>query len=135
MRIIFLVFFLNVFAWMFCFGQHLIGIEKNQLTSLVRKEMKGFNLDNSSKNQNFNYLKYLNAQGTKTLIVFFDDKNISTNTRLVCDYSEFDFVLKDLQKRYKKIDENNWEYTVENDQFIVNLEKKEWYFVVSVKKK
>jgi DNA repair exonuclease SbcCD nuclease subunit len=135
MKIIFLVIALVLSLGFECSGQHMIGVDKSMITSLVRKEMKGFNLDKSVKNENFNYLKFVNSADTKTLLVFFDGKNISTKTRLICDYSELDLLLDELNKAYKKTGENSWEYAVDNDKIEVTLEKKEWYFVVSTKKK
>lgn len=131
----FLVFTLVLSIWFECFGQHLVGVDKSIIPDLVKKEMKGFSPDKSAKNEKFNYLKFVNSAGTKTLLVFFDGKNISTGTRLICDYSELDFLLDDLNKAHKKTGENSWEYVVDNDKFNVTLEKKEWYFVVSTKKK
>ena len=116
-------------------AQILIGIPKQGAEEYVRKEMKGFNLDNSSKNESFNYLKFLNTAGTKTLIVFFSEENISTHTRMICDYSEFDFIKEDYNKRYKKISKTSWEFTEGTEKFDITLEEKEWYFVVTTKKK
>ena len=119
----------------FTYGQNLIGIQKEGAEGFIRKEMKGFNLDNSSKNESFNYLKFLNSAGTKTLIVFFSTENISTHTRMICDYSEFDFVKADLNEKYKKTSATTWEYSAGNEKFEITLEEKEWYFVVTTKKK
>jgi hypothetical protein len=117
------------------FSQNLIGIKKEGAEELVRKEMKGFNLDNSAKNQTYNYLKFINSAGTKTLIIFFSEDNISTRSRLVCDFSELDFVTADLDNKYKKVTKTSWEYTSNDEKYIVELEEKEWYFVVTTKKK
>lgn len=134
MRISIIILWLVVFVHDTCHGQHLIGVDKNSMVNIVRKEMKGFNTDNSIRNQSFNYLKFINTAGTKTLFVFFDDKDICTNTRLVCDYGELEFVLNDLNQKYTLLSENNWKYTFKDETFLVNLEKKEWYFNVSTKK-
>jgi hypothetical protein len=117
------------------YAQNLIGIQKEGAEEYICKVMKGFNLDNSSKNESFNYLKFLNSSGTKTLIVFFSKENVSTNTRMVCDYSEFDFVKDDFDKQYNKTSKTSWEYSDGNEKYEITLEEKEWYFVVSTKKK
>ena len=135
MKNVFLSLSFALFLNIICSGQHLIGVSKDIIAQRVKTEMKGFNLDNSSKNKNYNYLKYLNSSGTKTLFIFFNENNISTNTRLVCDYSELDFVLDDLKKQFKKAGENKWEYTVGKGKFLITMRKEEWYFVVSTKKK
>lgn len=117
------------------FSQNLIGIEKSVATEYVKKELKGFNADGNSKNESFNYLKFINSAGTKTLIIFFSKENLSTHTRMVCDYSEFDFMTDDFNKNFKKTSKTSWEYSIDDQKYIVNLEEKEWYFVVTTKKK
>ena len=135
MKIIFLVFLIVFSFGIKCFNQHLIGIDKSMIPALVKKEMKGFNQDKSTINEKFNYLKFVNSAGTKTIIVFFDDRNISRSTRLICEFSELNTLLTQLNTTSKKTAENSWEYTVDNEKFEVTLEKKEWYFVISTKKK
>jgi hypothetical protein len=116
-------------------AQHLIGFQKPEVSGIVKREMKGFNLDNSSVNPVFNYLKFINTAGTKTLLVFFDENDRSTGVRLVSDYSEFSFMKADFDKQYKKVGKESWEYKVGSESFNVTIEEKEWYFVVHTKKK
>jgi len=134
MRKAVLIIWFVLFPVFFCSGQHLIGIEKSLIPDLVKEEINTLNLDNSARNQHFNYLKFINSEGTKTLFVFFNDQNISTSTRLICDYSELEAMTKDLKKKYRKIDDNTWMYAINEIKYIVSLEPKEWYFVVSVKR-
>ena len=116
-------------------AQHLIGFDKSKVHEMVRREMKGFNLDKSAVNPVFNYLKFVNTAGTKTLLVFFDENDVSARVRLVSDYSELNFVKADFDTRYKKTGKTGWEYKEGNDTYSVTLEEKEWYFVVHIKKK
>jgi hypothetical protein len=116
-------------------AQHLIGFDKNRVNEIVRSEMRGFRLDHSSVNPVFNYLKFVNSAGTKTLLVFFDEEDISTGVRLVSDYSELSFTKADFDKQYKKTGKDSWEYRKGEDLFSVQIEEKEWYFVIHVKKK
>jgi hypothetical protein len=135
MKILILLYGLFIFPFYFCTAQHLIGLEKSQVSSLVKKEMKGFSPDHSTSNRQFNYLRFVNSAGTITLFIFLDENNFSASTRMVCDYSEMDFIVADLSRKYRKIGENEWEYSVRDETYTVNLDKKEWYFTVSVKKK
>jgi len=127
-------FFLLAFLFE-SFGQNLIGIKKEGAETVVAKQMKGFSLDNSSKNESFNYLKFINSSGTKTLIVFFSKENVSTHTRMMCDFSELDFIKKEFNDKYKKTSKASWEFSVGNEKYEITLEEKEWYFVVNTKKK
>jgi len=125
---LFLIFFPGTIE-----AQHFIGLDKKQTRILARKS--GFYEDIMTVSKKFNYLKFVNSPGTKTLIVFFSDEDLATHTRTVCDYSEYDFILKEYDEKYHKISDNSWEYEHGDQVFQVNLEEKEWYFVVRLKKK
>ena len=112
---------------------HFIGLKKEE-TKVLSKSV-GYFPDNVTTSQKFNYLKFVNAADTKTLIVFFSENNIATHTRIVCDYSEYDFIINDFNKEYKKRGKNLWEYRQGGEKYEVSLEEKEWYFVVRTKKK
>lgn len=114
-------------------AQHLIGLDKETTKQMARKS--GFYLDNLTVSQKFNYLKFVNSANTKTLIVFFSDDDVSTHTRTVCDYGEYDFVLKDMNTNYNKVSDNTWTYENDGQDYEVILEEKEWYFVLRTKKK
>ncbi len=114
-------------------AQSYIGLDKDKVRSVARKS--GFYPDQMTTRQAFNYLKFVNASDTKTLIVFFSDEDISTHTRLICDYSEYDFVIADNNKAYEKKGKNKWEFSEGKNRYEVSLEEKEWYFVLKVKKK
>lgn len=116
-------------------AQHLIDFNKNRVHEIVKKEMKGFKLDDSSFNPVYNYLKFVNSSGTKTLLVFFDKNDISTKVRLVSDYTEFSSMNADFDARYKKTGKKGWEYKENNNTFSVTIEEQEWYFVVQTEKK
>lgn len=123
---------------LFIFGtevqaQHYIGLNKEDAKVLARKS--GFFIDNSTVNQKFNYLKFVNSAATKTLIVFFDEEDIASHTRMVCDYSEFDFVRKENDDLYKKVSKDIWEYKIDRVDYQVTLTEDEWYFVLRTKKK
>ncbi len=114
-------------------SQHFIGMNKDNVKVLARKS--GFFFDNLTVNQKFNYLKFVNNADTKTLIVFFNEDDIAEHTRMVCDYSEWDFVLDELNDKHKKKDDMIWEYKNDGATYAISLEEKEWYFVLRTKKK
>lgn len=125
---VFLIFLVNNIN-----AQHFIGLDKEETRILARKV--GFFADDMAKSQKFNYLKFVNSADTKTFIVFFSDKDISLHTRTVCDYSEYNYVIRNFNEEYKKKRKNQWEYKVKKEIFKVTLEEEEWYFVLRVKKK
>jgi len=108
----------------------MIGLSKEEVKVIVKKEHRGFRQDNSIVKQRFNYLKYVNGMKTKTWILYFTDDDICKTSKLVCDYSDYDEVVEDLNTRHEKVNESRWEYAQNADTFQIELTKQEWYFTV-----
>ncbi len=111
-------------------AQSMIGLSKEEVKVIVKKEHRGFRQDNSIVKQRFNYLKYVNGMKTKTWILYFTDDDICKTSKLVCDYSDYDEVVEDLNTRHEKVNESRWEYAQNADTFQIELTKQEWYFTV-----
>ncbi len=111
-------------------AQSMIGLTKEEVLVIVKKEHKEFRKDNMVVKQRFNYLKYVNAKKTRTWILYFTDEEICKTSKLVCDYSDYDEVLEDLNSSFQKVDDSRWEYIQDTATFEVNLIKEEWYFIV-----
>jgi hypothetical protein len=116
-------------------AQPLVGLSKDRVEAVVREQHRDFRKDQSVVRQQFNYLKYVNGPKTRTWIAYFSDQDTCTGTKLVCDYSEFDEVVKELNEAYKKTGRKEWEYTYGSDTFRLTLAREEWYFTVREKKK
>lgn len=115
-------------------SQPLIGLSRGRVETIIKEEHREFGKDQSIVSQQFNYLKYVNGQKTKTWILYFSDEDICTGTKLVCDYSEYDEVLNDLNSRYRKSGRRKWEYIHGACTFRVNLVREEWYFTLREKR-
>ena len=96
----------------------------------IKKELRDFAHDNTIVKQEYNYLKYVNGGGTITYIIYFSDDDIATSTKKVCDYKEYDFVLDELNEKFKKVGEMKWMYTDNHEKYYLSLEEKDWYFTV-----
>ncbi len=116
-------------------AQSLIGLPKEEVKVLIKKDHKEFRRDNSIVKQQFNYLKYVNGIRTRTWILHFTDEDICKTSKLVCDYNEYDEVLEDLSSSYAKIGDSVWEYMLEDDTIHITLVKLEWYFTVRESRK
>lgn len=111
-------------------GQSLIGLTKNQVEEIVRREYREFRKDDMVVRQQFNYLKYVDRRGNMTWILHFTDEDVCRISRLVCDYSEYDRKLEELSAAYRKTGESEWEYTLRGDTVQVELIREEWYFTI-----
>ena len=108
----------------------MVGMPKEKAKAIVNSEYKEFKRDNSVTKQQFNYLKFVNRDKTRTWILYFTDEDICKTTKLICDYSEFDKVLQKLSSSHKKVGDSQWEYVNKEDTIQVVLSKQEWYFTV-----
>jgi len=113
----------------------IIGMTKEEAKEIVNKKYRNFRLDNTIVKQEFNYLKYVNGIQTITWILFFSKEDICTSSKKVCDYSEYDFIIKKLNKEYQMISDMHWESDSGNHTTVMTLEEKDWYFVVHEKMK
>ncbi|MEX0988275.1 MAG: hypothetical protein WD052_12435 [Bacteroidales bacterium] len=108
----------------------LIGMSKEHVKTEMRSEYKMFSPDNSVTKQHFNYLKYVNGRRTITWIIYFSDQDICTTTKKVCDYSEYDSVLEEINNKYRKVGNHEWEYDSEDRTYTVKLVEEDWYFTI-----
>lgn len=112
------------------FGQSLIGQSKEEVSRRISMYHKEFRKDNMVVSQHFNYLKYVNGMRTRTWILYFNEEDVCHLSKLVCDYSEYDSVLEQLNSAYQKIGDSRWEYTRAGRVNIITLIKQEYYFTV-----
>jgi hypothetical protein len=109
---------------------NMIGMTKEEVKVVIKKEHREFRKDNTIVRQQFNYLKYVNAVKTRTWILYFTDDDICKTSKLICDYSEYDEVIEDLSKNCDKVGDSHWEYKQGESAFQIILTKQEWYFTV-----
>lgn len=111
-------------------AQSLIGLGKEEVKVVMLEKKKDFRIDKTIVRQQFNYLKYVNNLQTKTFIVFFSKDDICTKTKLICDYSDYDKVLEKLNETHTVVNDTAWKYSSEEMNYLISLEKLEWYFVL-----
>jgi len=111
-------------------SQTMVGLSKEEVKAAVKKDHKKFHRDDSVIRQRYNYLKYVNGQRTKTWIIYFNDLDTCRTSKLVCDYSDLDKMLEEINSKYRKTGENLWEFQVGSDTILVELIKQEWYFTI-----
>lgn len=97
---------------------------------MVKTEHREFGLDNSIIRQQFNYLKYVNGSQTITWIIYFTDSDTCRSSKKVCDYTEYDYVLKELDAQYERTGDMQWEYQSDGVTILVLLKEEDWYFTV-----
>jgi len=111
-------------------AQSLIGLPKDEVSRRVSMYHRDFRKDNLVVSQHFNYLKFVNGTRSRTWILYFTEDDVCHLSKLVCDYSEYDKVMDDLNSRYRKVGEFTWEHIQDNQVNHITLTKQEYYFTV-----
>jgi hypothetical protein len=111
-------------------SQHLIGLVRNDVIDKMKET--SFTIDNTSKNETFNYLKYVDTNDEKTLLVFFSDSDQCISTKMMCDYSSIKKTIASFNKSYKRISSIEWNYIINKITYKVILRKEEWFYSVII---
>jgi len=111
-------------------SQNMIGYHSDDIKKIMRETQNEFRLNNDTKNEYYNYLKYENRFGTKTFLFFLSENDTCTYSKLMCDYSELKETLKMLNKKYQIVNENKWIEKKNNEKYTITLKKEQWYFTL-----
>jgi hypothetical protein len=116
-------------------AQNFIGMHKDQIIQVMNETHKNFKLNTSVVNPYYKYLKFENKISEITILFFLSEDNKCTMIRKMCDYSNINDVLSDLNQSYTLTGKNSWIYKDDGKTYAVNLEEEEWYFTVTTKLK
>ena len=111
-------------------SQNMIGYHSDDIKKIMKETQNEFRLNNDTKNEYYNYLKFENRFGTKTFLFFLSENDTCTFSKLMCDYSELKETLKMLNKKYQIVNENKWIEKKNNEKYTITLKKEQWYFTL-----
>jgi hypothetical protein len=116
-------------------AQNFIGMQKDDIIKVMHKDHPHFRLDKNAINRSYNYLKFVDKISEQTMLFFLSESNSCTYVRWMSDYANLNEIITELDKKYKKKDEQTWTYADKGRDYIVKLEEGEWFFTVSIRKK
>ena len=116
-------------------SQNLIGYHSDDIKKNMREIQNEFRLNDDTKNEYYNYIKFENRFGTKTFLFFLSENDTCTYTKLMCDYSELRKTLKMLNEKYQKVNENMWMDEKNGEIYTITLIKEQWYFTLVTRRK
>jgi hypothetical protein len=116
-------------------AQNYIGMNKEQIIEVMSETHKNFKRNTSVVNPYYKYLKYENKISEITILFFLSDDNMCTMVRQMCDYSNINDVLSELNQKYTSTAKNIWSYKDGGKTYEVNLVEEEWYFTITTKLK
>lgn len=133
MRIVFL-YILLVFSF-HASAQNYIGMHKDEIILLMKQNQPNFKLDRNSVNRSYNCIKFVDKISEQTILFFLSQQDKCTYVRWMSDYSNLNEIITELNNKYKKKDKVTWCYMDKGQEYIVKLEKGQWFFTVSIRKK
>lgn len=117
----------------FASAQLYVGLHKDSILIRVKKDLRYFLPDNSAKNEQYRYLKFVDQVNEETLYCFLSDNDICTSTRLISDYTNLRSRVQWLDKQYKRQNDSTWYFTHHGRKYQVLLKKEDWFFVLITK--
>ena len=111
-------------------SQTLVGYHSDDVKKIMRETQNEFRLNDNTKNEYYNYLKFENRFGTKTFLFFLSENDTCTYTKMMCDYSELKETLGMLNEKYQMVNENKWIEKKNNEKYTITLKKEQWYFTL-----
>ncbi|MCH7658081.1 MAG: hypothetical protein IIB05_07155 [Bacteroidetes bacterium] len=111
-------------------SQNLIGYHSNDIKKNMRETQNEFRLNNDTKNEYYNYLKFENRFGTKTFLFFLSENDTCIYTKLMCDYNDLKETLKMLNEKHQLVNKNNWIEEKNGNKFNISLKREKWYFTL-----
>jgi len=118
-----------------CKSQNLIGYHSDDIKKIMKETQNEFRLNDNTKNEYYNYLKFENRFGSKTFLFFLSENDTCKYTKLMCDFSELKETLRMLNEKYQNVNENMWIEEKGGDKFNISLIKGEWYFTLITRRK
>ncbi len=115
--------------------QNLIGYHKPDIIKIMKEKQSVYSLDNQAINPVYNYLKYVDALGNRTLLFFLSEEDICTHFKLMSDYAYFKSTRKRMDEKFKRINDSIWVQRINKKDYIKKLKKGEWFFTVTTRLK
>ena len=109
-------------------SQNLIGYHSDDIRKIMREDQNEFRLNDDTKNEYYNYLKFENRYGTKTFLFFLSENDTCKYTKLMCNHSELKETLKMLNENFKPVNENMWIEKKNGEKYTITLKKEQWFF-------
>lgn len=116
-------------------SQNLIGYHSADIKNIMGETQNEFRLNDDTKNEYYNYLKFENRFGTKTFLFFLSENDTCTYTKLMCDYSDLKETLKMLNKKYQLVNKNSWIEEKDSNKFNISLKREKWYFTLVTRRR
>ena len=116
-------------------AQNYIGMHKDQIIQVMKETQINCKLNTTTNNTHYKYLKYEDKISEITILYFLSDDDRCTLIRKMCDYSNINDILAELNKDYTSMGTNVWEYKDNGKTYNVILSEEDWFFTITTRLK
>lgn len=131
--IVSMVFLTALFLCQTAAAQNYIGLHKEDIAKAMKADHKQFKLNRSTVNPHYNYLKYEDSINEITILFFLSDEDVCTLVRKICDYSNINEIIQELNSLYTAKEQNVWIEKKDGKIYLIELTEEEWFFTVTTK--
>lgn len=115
--------------------QNFIGMHKDEIAEEMKVSYKQFKLNRGTVNPHYKYMKFEDTINEKTILFFLSGDNKCTMVRILCDYSNINEMVAELDENFKSVERDVWSDRKNGKDFTIRLTEEEWFFTVSIKEK
>lgn len=98
----------------------------------MRDSSKEFFFKKEVDTKKYHFLKYENADNTKTMLLILSKDGVCEYTKLMCDYALLKETVNRLNENYQYQKDQTWvDYTSDQEyDYKIELRKREWFFTI-----
>ncbi len=112
-----------------------MGMHKDQIIQTMKETQNNCKLNTDAVNTHYKYLKYEDRISEITILYFLNEDDKCALIRKMCDYSNINDVLAELNTTYKSTGKDTWEYTDGGKTYNIILSEEDWFFTVTTRVK
>jgi hypothetical protein len=116
-------------------AQNLIGYHKSEIIKIMQENQSVYSLDNQTKNPVYNYLKYVDGLGSRTILFFLSDGDTCTYYKLISDYAYLKSIQKSMDEKYRNLNDSTWVQKINKKEYLKRLRREKWFFTVTTRLK
>lgn len=119
------------------YSQYFVGLGIEEIKTEMKQKKEDFSFSKEVNAEEHHFLKFENANETQTILFILDDNEKCKFTKLICDYSLLRTMEDSLNNTYEYRKDMSWVDTEsdENYNYLMELEKEDWFFTIKTTRK
>ncbi len=111
-------------------AQNLIGRKAEEIKKYMAAGQKDFFVDETTVNKVYKYLKYVDAEETRTILYFLSDDSVCVWYKVIYDNDLLPSVTAALDSACRKVADTLWIEETGGHAYEKELDRQQWFFSV-----